>query len=165
MSPPSDSARRVPQSAPRRSAGPPSWGPVESAFGTISWVKKLFDRGFLLPPAAQLYCGAGDALGCSGRATYGPSSRSSCCHSPVFKKTTTSCCVCIAEPLHKQVAACHGSKSWCGCGPLLVASLRRAVPSLRFTWSYSSRVPSFLLSVRSLKPPPNHPALGHYERK
>ena len=50
----------------------PSWGRVESAFGTISWVQKLFDCGFLLHLAAQLYCGAGGALGCSRRATYGP---------------------------------------------------------------------------------------------
>ena len=64
--------RLGPPRASKVRPGGPSWGPVESAFGTISWVQKLFDRGFLLPPAAQLYCGAGDALGCSGRATYGP---------------------------------------------------------------------------------------------
>ena len=44
----------------------PSWGArVKSAFGTISWVQKLFDCGFLLHPAEQLHCSAGDALGCS----------------------------------------------------------------------------------------------------
>ena len=37
-------------------------GPVESAFGAVFWVQNHFDCGFLLPPAAQLYCGAGGML-------------------------------------------------------------------------------------------------------
>ena len=39
--------RLGPPRASKVRPGGPSWGPVESAFGTISWVQKLFDRGFL----------------------------------------------------------------------------------------------------------------------
>ena len=70
----------------------PSWGRVESAFGTISWVQKLFDCGFLLHLAAQLYCGAGDALGCSGRANCGPLSHENTAESH------SSAYVCSYEP-------------------------------------------------------------------
>ena len=45
-----------------RPGGPQLGGRVESAFGTISWVQKLFDCGFLLHLAAQLYCGAGESM-------------------------------------------------------------------------------------------------------
>ena len=87
--------------------GGPSWGPVESAFGTISWVQKLFDRGFLLPPAAQLYCGAGDALGCSGRATYEPLSHENTAESHL-SAWVVPCCELLYIAYHDL----RGSSLW-----------------------------------------------------
>ena len=54
--------------APKCASDGPLEGPVESVYLAKILNYNLFYRGFLLWPAAQLQCGAGDALGPSGGA-------------------------------------------------------------------------------------------------